>query len=97
MKEEAFNELLESINQAKKIEKDQLVPIRTFEFNSFDVKAIREKTKKSQSDFARMIGINVGTLRNWEQKIRKPDGAAVSLLKLVDANPDFVESVLVKN
>ena len=41
-----------------------------------------------------MIGVKVGTLRNWEQGRRKPNGIALTLLKVVAADPEYVESVL---
>ena len=59
-----------------------------------NVKEIRESTGMSQKAFAELYGIPLSTLRNWEQGIRKPDGAATTLLRLVAANPQFVESVL---
>ena len=65
-----------------------------FAYSSINVREIREKTKKSQVDFARMIGVKVGTLRNWEQGRRKPNGTALTLLKVVAADPEYVESVL---
>ena len=69
-------------------------PSRLFAYSPINVREIREKTKKSQVDFARMIGVKVGTLRNWEQGRRKPNGTALTLLKVVAADPEYVESVL---
>jgi hypothetical protein len=36
-------------------------------FRPADVKAVRDKLKASQTEFALMIGVSVATLRNWEQ------------------------------
>jgi putative transcriptional regulator len=93
-KEFDFNELVESMRQAVAISKGEMKPSRVFVYPEVDVKAVREKTHKTQEDFAHMIGVNVGTIRNWEQGRRKPDGAAISLLKIVSANPEYVESIL---
>ena len=41
----------------------------------------------SQSQFARLIGVNLRTLQNWEQRRTKPTGPARALLKLVASNP----------
>jgi len=41
-----------------------------------------------------MIGVSLGTLRNWEQGRRRPDGPARALLKVVAQNPAYVEQVL---
>ena len=45
---------------------------RSFTFAPADVKAIRGKLEKSQAEFALMIGVSIGTLRNWEQGRREP-------------------------
>lgn len=41
-----------------------------------------------------MIGVSVGTLRNWEQGRIKPEGPALGLLKIISADPAYVERVL---
>ncbi len=52
-----------------------------------DVRAIREGAAVSQAEFARLIGVNVRTLQNWEQGRSRPTGAARALLKIVASNP----------
>ena len=93
-KEFDFNELMESMNQAVAISKGEMQPSRVFVFSPINVKEVREKTNKNQEEFANMIGVRVGTLRNWEQGRRKPEGAALTLLKIVAANPKYVEQIL---
>ena len=61
-----------------------------------DVAAIRARTGLSQEAFARRIGVSVGTLRNWEQGRRKPDGPAMILLSLLERDPRIVERTLAK-
>jgi putative transcriptional regulator len=55
---------------------------------------IREKSGLSQQAFADRIGISIGTLRNWEQGRRVPDGPARVLLALLAKNPRIVEETL---
>ncbi|MBQ5400342.1 MAG: helix-turn-helix domain-containing protein [Treponema sp.] len=93
-KEFDFNELMESMQQAVAISKGEMKPSRVFVYSPLNVKEVREKTNKNQEEFANMIGVKVGTLRNWEQGRRKPAGAALALLKIVAANPQYVEQVL---
>ncbi len=50
----------------------------------------RHKLGLSQTEFARLMGISVRTLHNWEQGWRKPTGAARVLLKLAAMNPRAV-------
>lgn len=52
-----------------------------------DVKAIRAKTKLSQTKFADKLRVPVGTVRDWEQHRRTPDAPARTLLGMVEADP----------
>ena len=45
-----------------------------------DVRSIREAAKITQSQFARLIGVNLRTLQNWEQQRTRPTGPARALL-----------------
>ena len=59
-----------------------------------DVKAIRENLGISQHEFAVRYGFNLSSLRNWEQGRRFPDGPARTLLKVIEKNPEAVETAL---
>ncbi|MBA3070167.1 MAG: helix-turn-helix domain-containing protein [Hyphomonas sp.] len=59
-----------------------------------DVAAIRTRAGLSQAEFARSIGVAVGTLRGWEQGRRKPDGPARVLLALIEKRPRIVQDEL---
>jgi putative transcriptional regulator len=41
----------------------------------------------SQAQFARLIGVSVRTLQEWEQGRRAPSGPARTLLMVADRNP----------
>ena len=68
--------------------------IHEFRAPDLDVGAVREKTALSQEDFARTFGVSLGTLRNWEQGRRAPDGPARVLLTLIDRDPVAVLKTL---
>ncbi len=59
-----------------------------------DVYAVRRRTGLSQAAFSLRIGVSPGTLRNWEQGRRKPEGPARVLLALLERNPRVVEDTL---
>lgn len=61
-----------------------------------DVYAIRQKTGLSQEAFSARIGVSAGTLRNWEQGRRTPDGPARVLLAMLARNPRLVEETLAR-
>jgi putative transcriptional regulator len=94
MKKRDFEELVESVRQAGRIRRGEAKPSRVTEFAPVDVKAVRLRLGKSQSAFARMIGVSVSTLQNWEQGRRRPDGPARALLRVAAANPEVVAAAL---
>lgn len=59
-----------------------------------DVSALRRFVGLSQVEFAEALGISVGTLRNWEQGRRMPDGPALSLLRIAARHPRIIRSNL---
>src|ERR1700730_6790712 len=59
-----------------------------------DVGRIRRKLKLSQSEFAARFGIAPGTLRDWEQKRKRPEGPARVLLMVIEREPDAVERAI---
>ncbi len=88
MDEAKFEELLASLkDMGKHIRGEQVRGLVIHEFPEPDVKAIRERTGMSQTQFAYLIGVKPKTLQNWEQKRVRPAGPARALLKIVEANP----------
>ena len=94
MKDADFELLVTSVKQAGRIKRGEMKPARKVEVRPEDVKAIRSKLDKSQSEFALMIGVSVDTLQNWEQGRRQPEGPARALLKVAAANPSAVAAAL---
>jgi len=66
------------------------------EFAPVDVLDVRARFHATQEEFARMIGISVQTLRNWEQGKRRPQGPARALLRVAAANPNLVAGALLR-
>jgi len=59
-----------------------------------DVQAIRKRLGMSQAEFSARFGIPPGTLRDWEQGRRVPEGPARVLLKVIEIDPKAVERAL---
>jgi putative transcriptional regulator len=59
-----------------------------------DVRAVRQLTGLSQADFAELLGIELSTLRNWEQGRRQPTGPAQALLRAIRNDPVAVIKAL---
>lgn len=94
MKSHAFDELVASVRQAGRIHRGTARPARRTVFRPADVKAIRAGLGQTQEGFAAMIGVSVATLRNWEQGRRTPEGAALALLRVAQADPAAVARAL---
>ena len=89
-----FDELIESFGECGRILLVEAKHSREFVYMTEDVQAIRKKLKKSQDEFALMIGVSVATLQNWEQGRRTPDGPALALLRVAARNPRAVAEAL---
>lgn len=59
-----------------------------------DVRAIRRAMGLSRRAFADRFGFALGTVRNWEQGIRRPEGPARVLLLVIQHQPDAVRRAL---
>ena len=90
MKEEIFQELLESIREASSILREEKEPSRVFSLEEVDIKAIRKRYNMSQEKFAGLIGVSKRTLEGWEQGRRKPKGPARRLLQVAAKHPEAV-------
>lgn len=97
MKKEMFAELVESVTQAARINRGEAKASREYVFKAQDIRAIRAKLGKSQTEFSRMIGVSVDTLQNWEQGRRQPVGPARALLEVAAQAPKVVEKALTKS
>jgi putative transcriptional regulator len=94
MKEELFEELLQSVKEGGEILQGRRKPSRAFQVGEPDVREVRRGYRLSQSKFAALMGISAGTLRNWEQGRRKPEGSARILLRIVARHPEAVLDVV---
>ncbi|MDY0073617.1 MAG: helix-turn-helix domain-containing protein [Thauera sp.] len=89
-----FDQLLESVQQMDEIVKGERTPSREFHVDALAVKEIRKITGPTQQLFAQRIGIEVATLRNWEQGRREPTGPAKALLTALKNDPEHVMQAL---
>jgi putative transcriptional regulator len=94
MKAELFNELVASVREGGAILRGEARPTRAFVVDGPNIKRIRASYRLSQGQFAALLGISVGTLRNWEQGRRTPEGPARVLLQVAARHPDAVWDVV---
>jgi len=94
MEEKLFNDLIVSVKEAGAILRGDRQPSRTFRVDAASVREIRESLELSQQQFASLVHVSVKTLRNWEQGVRAPDGAAAALLTAIRNDPKNVLAAL---
>ena len=88
MDKEHFDQLVKGVREMKRHMAGKPVRgVKVTELEEPDVRAIREAARISQSQFAKLIGVNLRTLQNWEQRRSRPTGPARALLKIVASDP----------
>jgi putative transcriptional regulator len=55
---------------------------------------LRLVMKLTQKEFARQFEISLGTLRDWEERVRHLDRTAISYLRVIEKEPDAVRRAL---
>lgn len=96
MQKALFDELVESVRQMQAAERSRArraTRARTNQAAGVDVAALRARFGLSQPRFAALLGISTGTLQNWEQGRREPDGPARVLLQVAAHHPEALLSV----
>ena len=73
-------EILEGLRQLKRGDVGRVTTLPP-------VTDIRAKVGLSQAEFARLLGVSVRTLQEWEQGRRAPSGAARTLLIIAHKHP----------
>lgn len=85
--EQFENDLLASVRQMKA---GKSVRLTTVEVSA--ATEARNRVGMSQSEFAKLLGVSVRTLQDWEQGRREPSGAAKTLLRIASQNPEVVKA-----
>jgi putative transcriptional regulator len=94
MEKALFDDLVQSLKEAKAIRRGETPASRRNKITPPDVKAVREQMGLSQSEFARLMHVSIKTLQNWEQRRRNPTGPAAALLKIVLSAPEVALKAL---
>ena len=79
-------EILQGLRELKRGEHGRVTTVPS-------VTAIRDTTGLSQAQLAKLLGVSVRTLQDWEQGRRAPSGAARTLLLIAAKNPQALLEV----
>ena len=95
MDKELFQELESNLKEAVKVAKGRSAPKTTYVMvTPEEIKAIRRKIRMSQSEFASTFHLSIETIKGWEQGKRRPDAAASNYLRMINADPEWVQKTL---
>ena len=95
MDNKLFNELKSNLKKAIHIAKGRASP-KTINVmvTPAQINAVRRKTGMSQAVFARTLHLSLDTVKGWEQGKRSPDAAASNYLRMIQADPGFVQKTV---
>lgn len=90
------DDLIASLEQAVAIMEGTMAPGRVHKIDvpDVDVQAARQRLGMSQPAFAAAFGVPLPTVRKWEQHVRRPQGPARVLLRVIEQEPDAVRRAL---
>ena len=88
--------LIESFSEAVAWARGEVeLPVREYHPpEKVEVEPIRRRLGLTQANFARVFGLNVSMVRDWEQGRRTPEGPARTLLAIIARHPEIVHEVL---
>jgi putative transcriptional regulator len=97
MKDEAFQELMEAVQQADEYHRGLRHDLRTTvlpavpqPMSAADIRALRDRIGASQAVFAMALNVSTKTVQAWESGARVPDGGNLKLLRVAEAHPAAV-------
>ncbi len=82
-KRDLGQELLQSVREMKSGRRGRVRKVKVSA-----IVAARTTIGLSQAQFAKLLGVSVRTLQDWEQGRRQPSGAAKTLIRIAAERPD---------
>ena len=94
MDSKVFNEMIADFAEAKKHRAGKRAKVRVsrvafepVELKPAEIRKVRVRLGFSQPQFAEFLCTSVGTVRSWEQGLRKPQSSALRLLAIAKEKP----------
>lgn len=94
MSKRAFDKIAEGLGEALEVARGNVGKAKLHVPPEIDVKAIRQKTKMSQDQFASAFGFTVSQVRQWEQGRHRPLGAMRAYLLVIGSDHEEVLTML---
>ena len=87
------DDLTQSLKEALAHAQGEAVPgimVHNVETGAVDALAVRKGLKLTQEQMALLLGTSASGYRKWEQGQREPNGAARTLLRVMEKEPEAV-------
>jgi putative transcriptional regulator len=97
MSKKAFDQIMEGLNEALAFARGELKGAKLHVPAEIDVRAIRDKLRLSQEDFAGTFGFTIDQIKAWEQGRSRPLGGLRAYLMIIDRDPEAVIKILHMN
>ena len=95
MDDKLCRELASSVKEVARIARGRSSPKSVYVVLApSDIQAIRARVGMSQAVFARTFQLGLDTLKGWEQGKRSPDAAATNYLRIIAADPEYVQRLI---
>jgi putative transcriptional regulator len=91
---DAFEKIKRGLDEARAYAQGERSAFQTHEVPPVDVRAARKRLGMTQERFSRAFGVSLDTLRKWETGARHPTGAARTLLRVIEHNPEAVAAAI---
>ena len=90
----AFKSIRQGLEEAVVHARGDTTGVTSYRPTPVDVAAVRGRLGLTQEQFAARFGFSVATLRHWERGDRRPRGASLVLLNLIEREPQAVMRAL---
>lgn len=70
--------------------------LRPKPYDAQGVKKTRRKLSASQAIFAQFLGVSLSAVRDWEQGLKPPSGAASRIMDEINHDPDYFRKRLME-
>ncbi|UIJ70622.1 DNA-binding transcriptional regulator [Aurantimonas sp. HBX-1] len=94
MSKEAFERISEGLDEAVRIARGELKPVKLHVPAELDVRGMRRRLGLSQDAFASAFGFTINQIREWEQGRARPLGGVRAYLLLIERSPQSILALL---
>ncbi|WP_150003852.1 HTH-type transcriptional regulator [Escherichia albertii] len=89
-----MHELLSSLEHIVFKDETQKITLTHRPTPCTEIEQLRKGTGLKIDDFARVLGVSVAMVKEWESRRVKPSSAELKLMRLIQANPALIKQLM---